>query len=61
MDALKTQFPAHDFTLLGLILLMPLVGAVVNGVFGKRLGREGVRAMAKRQLNKAEKKKYGLD
>lgn len=24
-------------------------------------GREGVRAMAKRQLNKAEKKKYGLD
>lgn len=46
MDALKTQFPAHDFTLLGLILLMPLVGAVVNGVFGKRLGREGVRAMA---------------
>jgi NADH-quinone oxidoreductase subunit L len=31
--------------LLGVILGLPLLGAFVNGVFGKRIGRDGVRAM----------------
>jgi NADH-quinone oxidoreductase subunit L len=46
MDLLRSQFPANDFALLGLILLLPLVGAFVNGLFGKRLGKDGVRTMA---------------
>jgi len=46
MEQLRLQFPSDDFTLLGLILLLPLVGAFVNGVFGKRLGKQGVRTMA---------------
>ncbi|MFO0678831.1 MAG: NADH-quinone oxidoreductase subunit L [Polyangiaceae bacterium] len=44
--ALFSLFAANDFALLGLILLMPLVGAFVNGVFGKRLGKSAVRLMA---------------
>ena len=39
-------FPADDFVLLGVILALPLIGACVNGVFGKRLGREAVSLMA---------------
>ncbi len=46
MDALKSQFPANDFTLLAMILALPALGAFVNGVFGKRLGKKGVRLMA---------------
>ena len=46
METLFDIFPAKNFTLLAIILFMPLVGAFVNGVFGKRLGREGVRLMA---------------
>lgn len=46
MEQLQLQFPSSDFSLLALILLLPLVGAFVNGVFGKRLGNQGVRAMA---------------
>jgi len=46
MEQLRTQFPADDFSLLALVLLLPLVGAFVCGVFGKRLGKEGVRTMA---------------
>ena len=46
MEALRTQFPADNFTLLAVILALPLLGAFVNGVFGKRLGKEGVRLMA---------------
>jgi NADH-quinone oxidoreductase subunit L len=42
MDALQTLFPRNDSTLLALIVLLPLLGAVLNGVFGKRLGREAV-------------------
>ena len=42
MHALEKLFPASDFTLLAFIVLLPLLGAVVNGVFGKRLGREAV-------------------
>src|SRR5690348_7417373 len=42
MSALEELFPAQDFTLLAFIVLLPLLGALVNGVFGKRLGREAV-------------------
>lgn len=46
MEALKAQFPATNFTLLAVVLALPLLGAFVNGVFGKRLGKDGVRLMA---------------
>jgi NADH-quinone oxidoreductase subunit L len=46
MEALQKIFPANDFALLLLILGMPLLGAFVNGVFGKRLGKEAVKLMA---------------
>ncbi|RLB65513.1 MAG: NADH-quinone oxidoreductase subunit L [Deltaproteobacteria bacterium] len=46
MSILRQQFPADDFALLALVLVLPLIGAFVNGVFGKRLGKEGVRLMA---------------
>jgi NADH-quinone oxidoreductase subunit L len=43
MDAL---FPADDFSLLAVILAFPLLGAFVNGVWGRQLGKQAVRAMA---------------
>jgi NADH-quinone oxidoreductase subunit L len=46
LEQLSKQFPRDDFALLGLVLLLPLVGALANGLFGKRLGKDGVRAMA---------------
>jgi NADH-quinone oxidoreductase subunit L len=46
MDALKNIFPAEDFTLIAFILGLPAIGAFVNGVFGKRLGKDAVRLMA---------------
>src|SRR6187549_1672375 len=46
MEALRQQFPASDFALLAVVLLLPAIGAFVNGVFGKRLGKDGVRLMA---------------
>jgi len=45
MHALEEIFPAADYTLLAFIVLLPLLGAMVNGVFGKRLGREAVTLM----------------
>jgi NADH-quinone oxidoreductase subunit L len=46
VEALRAQFPASNFTLLAVVLALPLLGAFVNGIFGKRLGKEGVRLMA---------------
>lgn len=46
MNALSKIFPSNDFALLAIVLAMPLIGAFVNGVFGKRLGKEAVRLMA---------------
>ena len=46
MTLLREQFPADHFTLLALVLGLPLLGALVNGLFGKRLGKEGVRLLA---------------
>ena len=45
MHALEEIFPAADYTLLAFIVLLPLLGAIVNGVFGKRLGRDAVTLM----------------
>src|SRR5262245_8511801 len=44
--SLQKIFPADNFALLVVILLLPLLGAIVNGVFGKRLGKQGVTLMA---------------
>lgn len=46
IETLNQIFPAGDFTLLGVILALPLMGAFVNGVFGRRLGKEAVTLMA---------------
>ena len=46
MHALAELFPANDFRLVAAILALPALGAFVNGVFGKRLGKEAVRLMA---------------
>ena len=42
----QSLFPPNDYTLLAVILGLPLLGAFVNGVFGKRLGKHAVRLMA---------------
>jgi NADH-quinone oxidoreductase subunit L len=46
MDKLFNAFPAQNFTLVVVILGLPALGAFVNGVFGKRLGKDAVRLMA---------------
>lgn len=46
MEILNQIFPAQNFTLLGVILGLPAIGALVNGLFGKRLGKEAVTVMA---------------
>src|SRR5262249_12107471 len=38
-------FPQDNFSLIAVILGMPLLGAFVNGIWGKRLGKEAVRLM----------------
>ena len=45
MQALLSLFPENDVTLLAFIVLLPLIGAACNGIFGKRLGREAVTLM----------------
>lgn len=44
--AITDVFKPNDFSLIAVVLLMPLIGAFVNGVFGRRLGKEAVRMMA---------------
>ncbi|MBI4701606.1 MAG: NADH-quinone oxidoreductase subunit L, partial [Deltaproteobacteria bacterium] len=46
MRLLTDQFPASDFTPLALIVALPLLGALLNGLFGKRLGKSAVTLMA---------------
>jgi len=46
MQGILKVFPLNDFALIWGILLFPLVGAIVNGIFGKRLGRSAVTLMA---------------
>lgn len=42
MDTLRLLFPPTSFILLAFILGLPLLGAFINGVFGKRLGKQAV-------------------
>lgn len=42
---LQALFPADQCSLLAVILAMPLLGALVNGVFGRRLGDQAVSLM----------------
>src|ERR1700760_4902842 len=44
MDLLSI-FPQDDFSLLAVVMALPLLGAFVNGVFGRRLGKNAVRLM----------------
>jgi NADH-quinone oxidoreductase subunit L len=46
MKPFLNVFSQSDFSLIAVILLMPLLGAFVNGVFGRRLGKSAVRLMA---------------
>jgi NADH-quinone oxidoreductase subunit L len=46
MDTLFSIFPADHFSLVAVILGLPALGAFVNGVFGKRLGKEAVRLLS---------------
>ena len=48
MNFLNSLFPnpESNFPLIAVILGLPALGAIVNGLFGKRLGPSGVRAMA---------------
>jgi NADH-quinone oxidoreductase subunit L len=46
MHALDSLFPNDNFGLLGLIIALPLLGAIVNGIWGRRLGRQAVTTMA---------------
>src|SRR5882672_9408156 len=46
MDLLENLFPADNFTLVLVIIGLLLIGAFMNGVFGKRLGKDAVRLMA---------------
>ena len=46
MKAILQLFPQEDFALIAVVMAMPLLGAFVNGVFGKRLGKQAVRLMA---------------
>ncbi len=46
MSGLATLFPNENFSLIAVILGMPLLGAFVNGIWGRRLGKSAVRLMA---------------
>jgi NADH-quinone oxidoreductase subunit L len=46
MQGILKVFPLNDFALIWAILCLPLMGAVMNGVFGRRLGRSAVTLMA---------------
>src|SRR5215831_10866651 len=46
MKPFLSLFSQNDFSLIAVVLLMPLLGAFVNGVFGRRLGKDAVRLMA---------------
>ena len=45
MKDFLSLFPAGDFSLIAVVMGLPLLGAFVNGVFGPRLGKDAVRLM----------------
>ena len=46
MKLLESLFPTNDFSLIAVILGMPLIGAFINGIWGQRLGKPAVKLMA---------------
>ncbi len=46
MNGILNLFPQSNFSLIAVILGMPLLGAIINGLWGRRLGKEAVRMMA---------------
>ena len=45
MQNLHALFPVNDFSLLAVMVGLPLLGALFNGVFGRRLGAQAVSLM----------------
>jgi NADH-quinone oxidoreductase subunit L len=45
MKDFLSLFPPGDFSLIAVVMALPLLGAFVNGVFGPRLGKDAVRLM----------------
>ncbi|WP_394849149.1 NADH-quinone oxidoreductase subunit L [Pendulispora brunnea] len=45
MKLLESLFPSNDFSLIAVILGMPLLGAFINGIWGRRLGKPAVKMM----------------
>ncbi len=43
---MQSLFPSENFSLLALIMAFPLLGAFVNGLWGRQLGKRAVRFMA---------------
>src|SRR6188474_1068303 len=43
--AILEIWKANDFSLIAVVMVLPLLGAFVNGVFGRRLGKDAVRLM----------------
>jgi NADH-quinone oxidoreductase subunit L len=43
---MESLFPPDNFSLIAVILGFPLLGAIVNGIWGQKLGKEAVRLMA---------------
>jgi NADH:ubiquinone oxidoreductase subunit 5 (subunit L)/multisubunit Na+/H+ antiporter MnhA subunit len=46
MDTTSPSLSLTNYAPLLVIVLMPLLGAIVNGLFGKRLGKSAVTLMA---------------
>jgi hypothetical protein len=38
--------PTDQYSVLGWIVLLPLIGAIINGIWGKKIGRQGVHIAA---------------
>ena len=43
---MESLFPPDNFSLIAVVLGFPLLGAIVNGLWGRQLGKEAVRLMA---------------
>jgi NADH-quinone oxidoreductase subunit L len=42
---LLQMFPATDFSLIAIMIGLPLFGAMINGIWGRRIGKQGVRLL----------------
>ena len=48
MDITSPPLSPNDYAPILVIVLMPLLGAIVNGLFGKRLGKWAIWLLIKR-------------